>query len=51
MRNFNTDIFQIVDASATDADGLLLRPDSGAFGNNLFSRQGEAQTARFESAA
>jgi hypothetical protein len=40
-----------VNASAPDADGLLLRPDIRGCVGNLFRRQGEAQTARFERTA
>ena len=51
MRNLDADIFQIVDAGAADADGLLRRPDIRGCVGNLFGRQGEAQTARFERTA
>jgi hypothetical protein len=40
-----------VDAGAADADGLLLRPDFRRRLRNLFGRQGEAETARFEGTA
>jgi len=48
VRNFDADVFEIVDAGAADADGLRLRHDIRGCVGNLFDRQGEAQTARFE---
>ena len=39
MRNLNADVFEIVDAGATDADRLLLRPDVRGCVGNLFGRQ------------
>jgi hypothetical protein len=42
MRNFDADVFEIVDAGAPDSDGFLLRPEMRASGRDLFGRQGEA---------
>ncbi len=42
MRNLDTDIFQVVDTGAADADGFLLRPDIRGCVGNLFGRQREA---------
>ena len=51
MRNFHAHVFEVVYASAADADGLLLRPEIAGSGGNLFCRQREAQTAPFERTA
>ena len=51
VRNVYRDVFEVMDAGAPDAQGVLFRLRNVRRCGDLFSRQSEAQTAGFESTA